>query len=192
MAKTICRHIDEMIMILAELIIAAVLMLQLPSTVEIITVCVGVLSMMIGGCCITRYYRTTPSYTRYAPELRRGVSLILAGFAVSTMRIWFRITANTPAATLGLTLLMIALFKTAIILDARCSDVPYLFFPTLSAFFTFALSFISFLIPAVSPGSHWIRLGTFMTLVLLVDACEIYASEAKKREPWSMQIRCWM
>ena len=37
MVKTLNRHIDEIIMILAELLIAILLMLQLPSVVEIIT-----------------------------------------------------------------------------------------------------------------------------------------------------------
>ena len=192
MAKTICRHIDEMIMILAELIIAAVLMLQLPSTVEIITVCVGVLSMMIGGRCIKRYYHTTPIHTRYEPELRRGVILVLVGFSIFTMKNWFSVTASAPAVALGLTLLMVAIFKTAVVFDAKSSNIPHLFFPMLSTLFTFALSFFSMFAPVKSLSTLWIWIGALMMLVLLIDVYEIYASETKKREPWSVQIRCWM
>lgn len=192
MAKTLNRHIDEIIMILAELIIAILLMLQLPSVVKIITVCVGVLSMLIGGICIKRYYHTTPIHTRYEPEFRRGIILVLMGFVIFTMKSWFNVTVSAPAVALGLTLLMVAFFKTAIVFDAKSSNIPHLFFPTLSTIFTFALSLFSMFAPVKSLSDRWIWISTLMMLVLLIDAYEIYASETKKREPWSMQIRCWM
>lgn len=192
MVKTLNRHIDEIIMILAELLIAILLMLQLPSVVEIITVCVGVLSMMIGGRCINRYYHTTPIHTRYEPELRRGVILVLVGFSIFTMKNWFSVTASAPAVALGLTLLMVAIFKTAVVFDAKSSNIPFLFFPTLSTIFTFALSFFSMFAPVKSLCTLWIWIGALMMLVLLIDAYEIYVSEVNKRESWSMQIRCWM
>ena len=192
MVRTLNRHIDEIIMILAELIIAILLMLQLPSVVKIITVCVGVLSMIVGGCCIKRYYHTIPTYTRYAPELQRGIILVLVGVVISTMQLWFTVTTSAPAIALGITLLTVAFFKTAVVCDAKSSTFSYLFLPTLSAFFTFALSFFSMFAPVKTLSARWIWISTLMMLVLLIDAYEIYASETKNREPWSMRIRCWM
>ena len=192
MTKTLNRHIDEVIMILAELLIAVLLMLQLPFLGEIISVCVGILSILIGACCIKRYYHTAPAYLRYEPELRRGFALIIIGAALATMQKWFTVTSSAPTVALGLTLLMVAIFKTAVVCDAKSSDVPHLFFPALSTLFTFSLSLFSMFASDGLLSTRWACMNAFMIAILLVDICEIFSSEMENRESWSMQIRCWL
>ena len=192
MFKTLNRHLGEIIMILAELLIAILLMLQLPSVVEVITVCVGILSILCGTYCIARYHHTLPAYLRYGPELSRGITLLFVGVAIASMQKWFSVTSSAPAVALGLTLLMFAFFKIAVVWDAKSSKVPYLLFPTLSTLLTFALSLFSLFTPIEYISNRWIIVGSFMLAILLIDAYEIYSSETEKRNPWSMQIRCWM
>ena len=192
MSGTLNRHIYEVIMILTELFIAVLLMMQLPAVVEIITVCVGILSMFYGMHCIRKYYRTTPVHLRYEPELRRGITLLNIGLAIATMRNWFSVTGTIPSIAFGLTLLMVSFFKVAVVFDAKSSDMFYLLYPSISTLLTLALSLIALSNPFVSITKLWFFASAFMLLILTIDVYEIYSSEAKKREPWSMQVRCWM
>lgn len=186
------RHIYEIVMILTELFIAMLLMLQLPDVVEIITVCVGILSMIYGVHCIKKYYHTAPKYLRYEPELYRGSTLLFVGFSIATMPKWFSVTAAFPSAAFGLTLLMISFFKIAVLFNAKDIYLPHLFFPAASALLTFALSATALANPFTSIPNLWLFASAFMLLILSIDVYEIYSSETKKREPWSMQVRCWM
>lgn len=192
MSRMLNRHIYEVIMILTELFIAVLLMLQLPDVVEIITVCVGILSMVYGIHCIRKYYNTIPEHLRYEPELRRGITLLAIGFVITTMKKWFFVTTTIPYVAFGLTLLMVTWFKTAVIFDARSVEFPHLIFPMMSTLLTFVLGLISLINPFSLLSNLWLFAGAFMLLILAIDAYEIYTSEVKKREPWSMQIRCWM
>lgn len=192
MSRTLKRHLYEVIMILTELFIAVSLMLQLPDVVAIITVCVGILSMVYGVRCIRKYYNTIPEHLRYEPELRRGITLLVIGFVIATMKKWFSVTTTIPYVAFGLTLMMVTWFKTAVIFDARNVDFPYLIFPMMSTLLTFVLGIISLFNPFSLLSNLWLFAGAFMLLILAIDAYEIYTSEVKKREPWSMQIRCWM
>ena len=192
MSRMLNRHIYEVIMILTELFIAVLLMLQLPDVVEIITVCVGILSMVYGIHCIRKYYNTIPEHLRYEPELRRGITLLAIGFVITTMKKWFSVTTTIPYVAFGLTLMMVTWFKTAVIFDARSVKFPHLIFPMMSTLLTFVLGLISLINPFSLLSNLWFFAGAFMLLILAIDAYEIYTSEVKKREPWSMQIRCWM
>lgn len=192
MSRTLNRHIYEVIMILTELFIAVLLMLQLPDVVEIITVCVGILSMIYGLHCIRKYYRATPTYLRYEPELRRGVTLLIIGFIIATMRYWFSVTYTMPSVAFGLTMLMVSFFKVSVVFDARSTDTPHLLFPVISTALTFVLSLIALFSPLAFAFDLWLFDSAMMTLILGIDIYEVYSSEAKKREPWSMQVRCWM
>lgn len=192
MFGTLRRHIYEVIMILLEMLIAVLLMMQLPAVVEIITVCIGTLSMIYGMYCIRRYYRTTPVYLRYEPELRRGITLLFAGFVIATMRYWFSGTHTIPYVAFGLTLMMVSSFKVAVVFEAKSSDTPNMRYPVISTLLTFALSLITLANPFTLASSLWFFASAFMLIILTIDAYEIYSSESKKREPWSMQIRCWM
>ena len=189
MTQALNRHTEEIIMILAELLIAILLMLNLPHVVEIITVCVGLLSMVCGAYCLKYYYTTPSTYLRYEPEWRRGILLLIVGAVIATMKFWFTVTTSAPAVVLGLTLLAIAVFKAAVAYDARTS---YRRLPLLSTFFTFVLSFCSMATPYTlyTSGQFWLCIITLF--VTLLDISEIYVSESKHRESWSMQIRCWM
>lgn len=192
MSRTLKRHLYEVIMILTELFIAVSLMLQLPDVVAIITVCVGILSMVYGVRCIRKYYNTIPEHLRYEPELRRGITLLVIGFVIATMKKWFSVTTTIPYVAFGLTLLMVTWFKTAVIFDARSVEFPHLIFPMMSTLLTFVLGLISLINPFSLLSNLWFFAGAFMLLILAIDIYEIYMSEVKKREPWSMQIRCWM
>ena len=192
MSRTLKRHLYEVIMILTELFIAVSLMLQLPDVVAIITVCVGILSMVYGVRCIRKYYNTIPEHLRYEPELRRGITLLVIGFVIATMKKWFSVTTTIPYVAFGLTLMMVTWFKTAVIFDARNVDFPYLIFPMMSTLLTFVLGLISLINPFSLLSNLWFFAGAFMLLILAIDIYEIYMSEVRKREPWSMQIRCWM
>lgn len=192
MIKLLQRHFDEFIMIAAELLIVILLLLQFPFVIEIITICVGLLSILCGVYCIRSYYHTMPSTWRYEPELRRGIVLLLTGTIIASMKLWFSITTRAPAVVFGFTLLTVALFKSSVVHDARVASLSHLLLPVLSAVFTLALSLFSLFTPAALLATRWICIGALMMFVLLVDAYEVYLSEAQNREPWSMHIRCWM
>ena len=193
MFKTMNRHFAEIIMILTELLLSILLITQMPQFVEMITVGVGLLSMSCGVYCLIRYYRTTPTYMRYDPELARGIMLLFAGFAIATMQLWFSVIYTHPAIAFGLTLLTVAMFKIAILVDVMNSPYAYLLAcPTISTILNLVISLVALFNPLLKIPYFWEIAGALMIITLLIDTCEIRSSEAKKRESWSMQILCWM
>lgn len=193
MTRKISRHFAEIIMILSELFICAMASAQMPGFVITISKHIGFLCMVCGVYSIYRYLRTVPTYMRYDPELYRGVTLLFVGFTVATMKTWFSVIHTTPAIAFGLTLLTIATFKAAILMDAKGSQFSYfLLFPVLSTFLTFALSCAAFASPFLSQVDFWLITRITMLGIALIDAYEILSSEMMHRESWSMQIHCWL
>ena len=193
MTRKISRHFAEIIMILSELFICAMASAQKPEFVITISKFVGFLCMISGAYSFFRYYRTMPTYARYEPEFNRGTTLLFTGFSIATMKTWFSVIHTDPVVAYGVTLLIIATVKAAIIVDVKDSLFSFfLLFPLISTLLTFILSFAALFSPFLSFLNFWEVNTLSLIAIMLIDAFEILSSEMMHRESWSLQICCWL
>ena len=192
MTKTLNRHFSEIIMILTELFISILLMLQLHGLFEVMAIVVGLVSICCGVSCIKNYYHTSSKHLRYEPEYRRGILLVLAGTAGCFFSKRCLEATNAPLILVGIILLNIGFFKTSVVSEALQMRASNLHLPALSTALTLAAGVLPLFSLTLSAFKSHLLVFGFLITILLVDLLEIYFSEVTSREPWSMQIRCWM